>query len=153
MKTSSLKRRNGFTLVELIVVSVIIGVLAGMMMLVSGPSTGGAAAAALIYDLRLIKAASMQYYYDHGAMPSDGLAPGASTELAAYIEKYMDQGYDGSYGGVIYYAHENGKIYYGLLPDEFTEKAKEKLQANGLIYTSTGDPYAGGAGPFYMIVK
>ncbi|MDR3321050.1 MAG: type II secretion system GspH family protein [Synergistaceae bacterium] len=146
-------RRSGFTLVELIVVSMIIGILAGMMMIMTGPSSGGAQAAALLYDLRLVKAATMQYYFDNEIMPSEGLTPGGHTALAAKIEKYLDKQFSISYGGVIYYMEYGGKIYYGLSPDVFTESARNKLATQKIVYKSDGGSYDGGPGPYYMPVK
>jgi prepilin-type N-terminal cleavage/methylation domain-containing protein len=147
------KRRNGFTLVELLIVSAIIGILAGMMMIVMGPSTGGAKASALLYDLRSVKAATMQYFYDHGVMPSDGLSTGGSPVLAANLEKYMDKVLDANYGGLVYYMEYDGKTYYGLLPQEFTESAQQKLKKQEIIYKTDGSLYDGGPGPYYMPVK
>lgn len=53
-----LKKRGGFTLVELLIVIMIIAILAGMMLLATGSATDTANAARVISDLRSLKAAT-----------------------------------------------------------------------------------------------
>ena len=69
MKNVFKARKSGFTLVELLIVTIIIGILAGMMMLTMGSATDGAAASKIINDLRLLKSASLLFYNDEGAWP------------------------------------------------------------------------------------
>ena len=78
-----LKKRTGFTLVELLIVIIIIGILAGAMLLVAGSGTDKAEATKIISNLRSLKSAALMYYSDN---PNAGIGTGI-TEL----EKYMDR--------------------------------------------------------------
>lgn len=89
--------KKGFTLVELLVVIVIIGVLAGMMMLSTGKATDKAEAAKIINDLRTIKAAALMYYADTGVVPGGDPATPGNWKSDAYwtteLKKYLPNGY------------------------------------------------------------
>jgi len=65
------KKRKGFTLVELLIVIIIIGILAGAMLLVAGSGTDKAEATRIVSDLRTIKSAAMMYYADNGSWTND----------------------------------------------------------------------------------
>jgi len=85
-----LKKRTGFTLVELLIVIIIIGILAGAMLLVAGSGTDKAEATKIVSNLRSLKAAALMYYADY---PN-------TTELNAVankidlLKKYMDKTLD-----------------------------------------------------------
>lgn len=67
-----MKRKNkAFTLVELLIVIIIIGILAGMMMLSTGSATDKAEAMKVVNNLRTIKSAVLMYYADNGKWPVD----------------------------------------------------------------------------------
>ena len=57
--------RKGFTLVELLIVIVVIGVLSAMMMLSSTEAVSSARAADIISDLRNLKTATLAWYADN----------------------------------------------------------------------------------------
>ena len=64
MKNVNVKRR-GFTLVELLIVIVVIGILSAMMMLSSSEAVSSAKATAIISDLRSLKTAALAYFADN----------------------------------------------------------------------------------------
>lgn len=57
--------RKGFTLVELLIVIVVIGILSAMMMLSATEAMSSARAAKIISDLRNLKTAITAWYVDH----------------------------------------------------------------------------------------
>jgi len=74
-------KRKGFTLVELLIVIVIIGILAGAMMMLMGSSTDKAEATKIISDLRTMKGAVLQFYADNSGYPT------AASDLSPYVDK------------------------------------------------------------------
>ena len=74
------RKAKGFTLVELLIVVIIIGILAGMMMLSAGSATDKAQAARIVSDLRNIKSAALMCYVETESWP---------TTLAS-IDTYLD---------------------------------------------------------------
>lgn len=65
-----LKKSKGFTLVELLIVIIIIGILAGMMMLSTGSATDKAEATKIVANMRTIKSGCLMFYADKGYWPS-----------------------------------------------------------------------------------
>ena len=60
-----MKNKKGFTLVELLIVIVVIGVLSAMMMLSSTEAVSSARAASIINDMRVLKTAVLEWYADN----------------------------------------------------------------------------------------
>ena len=82
-----MRKRSGFTLVELLIVIIIIGILAGAMMLLAGSGTDSAEATKIISDLRSMKAAALMYYADN---PSAPMNIAAATTNVDSLDKYSD---------------------------------------------------------------
>ena len=89
MKTTREMKRKGFTLVELLIVIVVIGVLSAMMMLSSTEAVSSAKAADIVSDLRNLKTAALAYYADHlDAVEATGF-DFSKDDVRKEIIKYM----------------------------------------------------------------
>lgn len=98
-----LKKSKGFTLVELLIVIIIIGILAGMMMLATGSATDKANATKIVSNLRNVKAATIMYYADHNEWPAENVQANSSSD----ITKYLDQSVSNDYK----YVSSDGKLW------------------------------------------
>ena len=151
--------REGFTLVELLIVIVVIGVLSAMMMLSSTEAVSSARATDIISNLRQWKTATLAWYMDHIEEAESHNAGGKTvyTNFADYvkpsditpyfgIELEKATQHDVKYGGghvkdgsgLIYFTDHNtniGKVW--LIGCEFPndDRIKEKLEARA---ASTG---------------
>ncbi len=85
MKKMLKRKSKGFTLVELLIVVIIIGILAGMMMLSTGSATAKAEAAKIVSNMRNMKAAAVMVYADTNTWPS------AIASLDEYIDQKIDE--------------------------------------------------------------
>lgn len=90
------KARRAFTLVELLIVIIIIGTLAGMMMLAAGSATAKAEATKIVANLRTLKSAVMMYEAENGPFPNDTII--YMDEKPNSLDNYLDNsGLSGAY--------------------------------------------------------
>ena len=134
-----MKRRGGFTLVELLIVIMIIAILAGMMLLATGSATDSAEATKVINDLRGVKSAALMFYADYNAWPTGAQVNGGS------LDEYMDRATDSSRYGSLDVTEEDtqGRQYIGfdLRGPTATNGVKKKIAAKAQesgVYGSTG---------------
>ena len=85
-------KRKGFTLVELLIVIIVIGILAGGMMLSSGSASDSARASTLISELRNAKAAGVFWLTDNVSSTDAELALEWSNmaSMRNIFKGYMD---------------------------------------------------------------
>lgn len=86
MKKMLKRKSKGFTLVELLIVVIIIGILAGMMMLSTGGATAKAEATKIVSDMRNMKAAAIMVYADGGDWPEK------IGDLSEYLDGTVESG-------------------------------------------------------------
>ncbi|MDR1376162.1 MAG: prepilin-type N-terminal cleavage/methylation domain-containing protein [Synergistaceae bacterium] len=137
-----MKKREAFTLVELLIVIVIIGILASSMMLSSTSATASAEVASIISELRNMKAATMMFYADSTDSVNDGtasaiLASGGQDALNL-LKRYMDnpEKLTGNYRFVQREIAGAGKKWFvGFVVSGNTTDVKERLQGKA---ASTG---------------
>ena len=112
-----LKKRKGrgFTLVELLIVIVIIGILAGSLLLVMGSGTDKANATKVVSDTRTLKAASLMFFADKDVWPDAGDID-EEHDLAAYLDRFPTTNL-----GVYSIVSEDGAIYIGFTPNNMND--------------------------------
>lgn len=140
-----MKMRKGFTLVELLIVIVIIGVLAAAMLLSTGSATASAKASTIISDLRSMKSAILLLYADSmDNMPAANSL--ITTAGAVGLKKYIDNadkykttdGYEiDAAGGKWYVGYDTSKL--GSDAAEVREKLAAKATSVGLYSDKSTD--------------
>ncbi len=84
---------QGFTLVEVVVVSVILGILAGIAVPALGRQIDRAAATKVVADARIIEVATRSFVEAGGTLPPSGNWGEAPVALSAYLEEEMSFSY------------------------------------------------------------
>lgn len=150
-----MKMRKGFTLVELLIVIVIIGVLAAAMLLSMGSATASAKATTIISDLRSMKSALLLLYADSmDNMPAVG---NALTAIHAYIDNPSKYTAANGYAIEENTAKNKWSVSYDTTKlaaaDQkgVQDKLKEKAESVGLYKDKeVTDKYDGGAKVFMV---
>ena len=142
-------RRNGFTLIELMIVIVVIGVLAAMMMFSSTEASDMARATKIISDLQMLKRAALAYYTDHEEEFRTSFNKSIdSKELKKYIGNSNDPELASKYSFVVCKNDWSGTsdwyVYYGNAHGSLLDRPgiRKRLEARaksqGLL-RDTGD--------------
>jgi general secretion pathway protein G len=144
-----LKRRSGFTLVELLIVIIIIGILAGAMLLVAGSGTDKAEATKIVSNLRSMKIAALLYFADKAVGTAGVTTPGLS-DLNRYMDRTIAAPYaveDISSGDVTAWS-----VGYKSVAGGVAGKLREMAEADGLYSDKecTTGYETNGAGEVYM---
>ena len=138
-------RRKGFTLVELLIVIVIIGILAAMTMLSSSDAVTSAQKAEIIGNLRNIRAAALALYVENPS--SHDKTPPTISEVAKFMGVLsLSESYD-----IVQNTNAKDKGYgqcwfvtYGEITDE---TLKNKLKASAKAAGLCGADSSGGMFP------
>ena len=131
-------KREGFTLVELLIVIVVIGVLSAMMMLSSTEAVSSAKAADIVSDLRNLKTAALAWYADNLDAVKDVTN---LNDKKSEIAKYMNNetlGDKYTFGGTS--AGNNWFVWYNVGSDtKVKEKLKSRKSSTGLCGTTNNN--------------
>jgi len=125
--------------VELLIVMVIIGILAGSLMLTMGGGKGKAEATRIVSDLRNLKAAATMYYIDNSEWPG-GNNTTSNYWIANSLDKYLDRDYPDD-TSINYYVVKGGStvfVGYGPITDNAVRESLKAMAAEAALYGSSG---------------
>jgi len=135
-------RTKAFTLVEILIVLLLVGILAGAMMLVSFSVTSKAEATRIIEDMRSMKSAATLYFADYGTWPiwmKNGTAI-MDVNGHANPEKYMEKNplAPDHWIGVAGVSGDSGQATVIFISTSVSQTTLERLQSLGTAYSLYG---------------
>jgi prepilin-type N-terminal cleavage/methylation domain-containing protein len=87
---SGIRSRRGFTIIELLIVTAVIGILAAIAIPKLGSAVRKANAAAILSDYNVVRVAAAQFAADGGSYPGNKGWRSVPTELEAYLPDGFD---------------------------------------------------------------
>jgi general secretion pathway protein G len=142
MKSVLRVRKSGFTLIELLIVIIIIGILAGMMMLTMGGVMDRAEATKIINDLRAAQGAVLMYRLENNEWP---VASNTLEDIDRFMVRKLSAVYPST--GTAAFVVSNDDLLVGFNIDSADSGIKSKLANDARsvgLYTNTGADYASG---------
>ena len=157
-------KRRGFTLVELLIVIVVIGILSAMMMLSSTEAVTSAKASNIVSNLRNLKTAALAMYidnmdkFDKGELKI-GTTSDASTKNITDVVKYMNGGENFNETGYSITSNDGWYLSYKITgttseKTQIKQKLKGRAASVGLLKDNTkatGNTYEGGPDVYYFV--
>ena len=143
MRNRNRFKRSGFTLVELLIVIVVIGVLSTMMMLSSTEAVTSAKVSNIVSNLRNLKTAALAYYTDN--LNNYSLTDETLNSVRSDIFKYLSNANNIDEGEYKYYGFNNvgdkWYVWYGLnndtagkaMPQSVRDKLEARASSLGLL--------------------
>ena len=158
-------KRRGFTLVELLIVIVVIGILSAMMMLSSTEAVTSAKASNIVSDMRNLKTAALSYYVDNLDKFSSGDATVTEAIALSDVTKYLNNSnaLTDSLGfsieklssGDWYVKYDTTKAGSNSEQGQIREKLAGRAKSVGLLQNSSGtmSTYAKTATDVYYFIR
>ena len=129
MKNNRSIRREGFTLVELLIVIVVIGILSAMMMLSSTEAVSSARASNIVSNLRNLKTAALSWYIDNISSADTVNIKDYKTAIVKYLS---NQNVDSEYG-FVGKGSGNWYVYYDKPDSNVATKLISRKDSVGLV--------------------
>lgn len=141
MRTYNIKRKKAFSLTELLIVIIIIGVLAGIAMLSMSSMDDKLKTNEILENLRMAKEATQNYYTKNGTWPAKDTKLN-DTKFADIIDKKLPDEYQIAVNGKSIFVKCSGldKQRAGVRK-KLAEMAKENDLWNSSSYTNENDKY------------
>lgn len=125
--------RRGFTLIEMLMVVIVLGILAGLALPKVRESRRRAEAAAVVGDLSTLRVAALGYFGDANLYPATAAAGVVPTEFVKYLPKNFD------------FKSKNSTTYrwmrWGTAAGGVVGKAAASSAIIGVTVTSTDQPF------------